>query len=214
MRCTRAGMETARPFLTGTHAANARWLQFHKLGNFAEPEKNLNKKRRQTAHSMVNLNIPYLDVHKYVRQNDKEANEMKLGKRIGAVALGTALALSIAACGGGTANKEDATEKIRAASEKVNAVESMEATMVMEMDMSVMGQKVETDTTMAMSCFNDPAKMKADMTMDMGSLGSVSMSILPRPTATPTICTSMTAIPGLKRVPPSTCWSSMTLSRA
>lgn len=126
---------------------------------------------------MVNLNTPYLDVHKYVRQNDKEANEMKLGKRIGAVALGTALALSIAACGGGTANKEDATEKIRAASEKVNAVESMEATMVMEMDMSVMGQKVETDTTMAMSCFNDPVKMKADMTMDMGSLGSVSMSI-------------------------------------
>ena len=81
------------------------------------------------------------------------------------------------ACGNGTANKEDATEKIRAATEKVNAAESMEATMVMEMDMSAMGQSVQTDTTMDMVCFNDPMKMKADMTMDMGALGSVSMSI-------------------------------------
>ena len=102
---------------------------------------------------------------------------MKSGKRIAALALGAALTLSMTACGGGTANKEDATAKIRAASEKVNAVESMEATMVMEMDMTAMGQKVETDTTMDMVCFNDPMKMKADMTMDMGSLGSVSMSI-------------------------------------
>ena len=102
---------------------------------------------------------------------------MKLRTRVAAFALGTAMAVSLAACGGGTASKEDATEKIRAASEKVNAVESMEATMVMEMDMSAMGQKVETDTTMDMVCFNDPMKMKADMTMDMGALGSVSMSI-------------------------------------
>ena len=43
--------------------------------------------------------------------------------------------------------------------------------------MSAMGQSVQTDTTMDMVCFNDPMKMKADMTMDMGALGSVSMSI-------------------------------------
>ena len=102
---------------------------------------------------------------------------MKSGKRIAALALGAALTLSMTACGGGTANKEDSTEKVRAATEKVNAVESMEATMVMEMDMSAMGQSVQTDTTMDMVCFNDPMKMKADMTMDMGALGSVSMSI-------------------------------------
>ena len=89
---------------------------------------------------------------------------MRTGKRAAALALGAALTLSMTACGNGTANKEDATEKIRAASEKVNAVESMEATMVMEMDMTAMGQKVETDTTMDMVCFNDPMKMKADMT--------------------------------------------------
>lgn len=102
---------------------------------------------------------------------------MRTGKRAAALALGAALVLSMTACGNGTANKEDATEKIRAATEKVNAAESMEATMVMEMDMSAMGQSVQTDTTMEMVCFNDPMKMKADMTMDMGALGSVSMSI-------------------------------------
>ena len=102
---------------------------------------------------------------------------MRTGKRAAALALGAALTLSMTACGNGTANKEDATEKIRAATEKVNAAESMEATMVMEMDMSAMGQSVQTDTTMDMVCFNDPMKMKADMTMDMGALGSVSMSI-------------------------------------
>ena len=102
---------------------------------------------------------------------------MRTGKRAAALALGAALTLSMTACGNGTANKEDATEKIRAATEKVNAAESMEATMVMEMDMSAMGQSVQTDTTMDMVCFNDPMNMKADMTMDMGALGSVSMSI-------------------------------------
>ena len=105
---------------------------------------------------------------------------MKLRTRVAAFALGTAMAVSLAACGGGTAAKEDVTEKIRAATAKVNEVESMEATMFMEMDMSVMGQSVQADTTMDMVCFNDPVKMKADMTMDMGSLGSVSMSVFAR----------------------------------
>ena len=80
------------------------------------------------------------------------------------------------ACGNG-ANKEESADQIKAAMEKINAVESMDATMYMEMDMSVMGQSIETDTKMDMSCFNDPVKVKADMTMSMGSLGSVSMSV-------------------------------------
>lgn len=101
---------------------------------------------------------------------------MKVGKRAVALALGTVLALSLTACGSNT-GKEDPTEKIRAALEKVNAVKNMDATMVMEMDMSVMGQSVETDTTMDMTCFNDPVKVKADMTMNMGALGGISMSI-------------------------------------
>lgn len=101
---------------------------------------------------------------------------MKLGKRAAALALGALLAVSMTACSNG-ANKEESADQIKAAMEKINAVESMDATMYMEMDMSVMGQSIETDTKMDMSCFNDPVKVKADMTMSMGSLGSVSMSI-------------------------------------
>lgn len=101
---------------------------------------------------------------------------MKFGRRAAALALGGLLALSVTACGG-TTNKNDSADKIQAALSKLNAVKSMDATMFMEMDMSAMGQSIETDTTMNMSCFNDPMKLKADMTMSMGSLGAVSMSI-------------------------------------
>lgn len=101
---------------------------------------------------------------------------MKLGKRAAALALGAVLAVSMTACGSGT-EKQDSADKIQTALEKINAVKSMDATMQMTMNMSVMGQSVETDTTMNMSCFNDPMKVKADMTMNMGTLGSVSMSI-------------------------------------
>lgn len=100
---------------------------------------------------------------------------MKQSKRLAAGMLSGVLMVTLAACGGGTT--KDATADIQAATEKMNALESMDATMVMEMDMSVMGQTVETDTLMTMSCFNDPLKLKADMSMDMGSYGSISMSI-------------------------------------
>lgn len=99
---------------------------------------------------------------------------MKFGKRIAAFALSAALALSLAACGSGT---EKSTGDIATALEKINAVKSLEATMVMEMDMSLMGQSMETETAMNMVCFNDPMKLKADMTMDMGKLGSFTMNM-------------------------------------
>ena len=98
---------------------------------------------------------------------------MKPGKRTAAIALGILLAVSMTACGGAEKSAGD----IPTALEKINAVKSMDATMVMEMDMSVMGQSMETETTMNMSCFSDPMKLKADMTMDMGQLGSVDMSM-------------------------------------
>ena len=101
---------------------------------------------------------------------------MKSGKRIAVLALGAALTLSMTACGG-TENKDNSSGDIGTAMEKLNAVSSLDATMVMEMNMSVMEQVMETKTTMNMSCFNDPMKLKADMTMDMGDLGSVDMSM-------------------------------------
>ena len=101
---------------------------------------------------------------------------MEFGRRAAALTLGGLLALSVTACGG-TTNKGNSAEKIQAALEKINAIQSMDATMFMEMDMSAMGQSIETDTTMNMSCFNDPMKLKADMTVSMGELGAVSMSV-------------------------------------
>lgn len=98
---------------------------------------------------------------------------MKPGKRTAAIALGILLAVSMTACGG----TEEAAGDIPTALEKINAIKSLDATMVMEMDMSIMDQTMETETTMNMSCFNDPMKLKADMTMDMGQLGSMNMSM-------------------------------------
>lgn len=98
---------------------------------------------------------------------------MKPGKRTTAIALGILLAVSMTACGG----TEETAGDIPTALEKINAVKSLDATMVMEMDMSIMDQTMETETTMNMSCFNDPMKLKADMTMDMGQLGSMNMSM-------------------------------------
>ena len=98
---------------------------------------------------------------------------MKPGKRTAAIALGILLAVSMTACGGAEKSAGD----IPTALEKINAVKSMDATMVMEMDMSVMGQSMETETTMNMSCFNDPMKLKADMSMDMGEIGSATMNV-------------------------------------
>lgn len=105
---------------------------------------------------------------------------MKLAKRTAVLALGGLLALSAAACGGGTTGADDPQARIQAAAEKVNAAESMEAAMTMEMDMTVMGQTLESDTVMNMVCFTDPMKLKADMTMDMGELGSLSMTMYAR----------------------------------
>ena len=100
---------------------------------------------------------------------------MNSNRRTAALLLAAAMTVSLAACGNGA--NQDPTAAIQAALEKIDAVESMDAVMFMEMDMSVMGQSIEADTTMNMSCFNDPVKLKADMTMNMGAMGSVSMSI-------------------------------------
>ena len=100
---------------------------------------------------------------------------MNSNRRTAALLLAAAMTVSLAACGNGA--NQDPTAAIQAALEKIDAVESMDAVMFMEMDMSVMGQSIEADTTMNMSCFNDPVKLKADMTMSMGAMGSVSMSI-------------------------------------
>lgn len=68
---------------------------------------------------------------------------------------------------------------------KAESVTSMEAQMVMDMDMNISAngqeQTVESTTTMDMVCFSDPLRIKMDMTMDMGEQGSVNMQVYAEP---------------------------------
>lgn len=78
-------------------------------------------------------------------------------------------------------------DPMEAAMKNMESVTSMEAQMIMDMDMSVSAngqeQTLETSTVMDMVCFNDPLKIKVDMTMDMGvQQGTLDMKIYAEPT--------------------------------
>lgn len=76
-------------------------------------------------------------------------------------------------------------DPIEEAMKNMESVTSMEAQMVMDMDMIVSAngqeQTIESVTTMDMVCFTDPLKIKMDMTMDMGDQGSVNMQVYAEP---------------------------------
>lgn len=80
--------------------------------------------------------------------------------------LAALLALCLAACSG--------SDPLAAAQKNIQKVSSMDAKMVMTMDMEVMGETLETVTTMETSVFTSPSRLKMDMSMDMGALGSLS----------------------------------------
>lgn len=74
---------------------------------------------------------------------------------------------------------------IEEAMKKMQSVNSMEAQMVMDMDITLAynGQveKLETTSAMNMVCFADPLKFKVDMVMDMGDEGSTVMYMYGEP---------------------------------
>lgn len=80
-----------------------------------------------------------------------------------------------------TETPADVDNPMAAALENMNSVTSMEAKMVIEMDLTMeaegQSQAVESVTTMDMAYFTDPMKIKMEMTMDMGAQGSASMSV-------------------------------------
>ena len=71
------------------------------------------------------------------------------------------------------------------AMKNMESVTSMEAQMIMDMDMTISAdgqeQAVESTTTMDMVYFSDPLKIKMDMTMDMGAQGSMNMQVYAEP---------------------------------
>lgn len=98
---------------------------------------------------------------------------MKRGRRAAALALGALLVLSAAACGGG----EDPAAVIQSALEKLNAAESLEADVQLELGLSVVGISVEAQGDGSLSYFSDPMKLKAEMEVSMGALGSNAMNL-------------------------------------
>lgn len=74
---------------------------------------------------------------------------------------------------------------IEEAMKNMQSVNSMEAQMVMDMDIAVAfngrEEKLETTTAMNMVCFANPLKFKVDMIMDMGDLGSTVMYMYGEP---------------------------------
>ena len=115
---------------------------------------------------------------------------MKRKNRLFAMLLALAMVLTLAACGGGDENKDGAkdpagdtkepaaqADPLEEARKVMAAAKSMDAAMVMEMNLTAGGQAMVTTTTMAMSMFTDPLKMQVEVEMDMGELGSQAMSI-------------------------------------
>ena len=92
-------------------------------------------------------------------------------KKYTAMLLALCAALNLTACGG------SGKDPLAAAMENMSKVESMDAKMVMEMDMTAGDQTLETVTTIDTSLFTEPMRMKVDMTMDMSGYGDASMEI-------------------------------------
>lgn len=98
---------------------------------------------------------------------------MKRANRIAALLAAAILALGLSACAGDGGE----SDPLKAAMANLDAAKSMDACMVMEMDMEANGEKLESVTTMDTSVFTDPMRMKVDVTMDMGAYGSATSSI-------------------------------------
>lgn len=103
---------------------------------------------------------------------------MKLWKCALGLALAGVMAIGLPACG---SPKLSEAEILAAAVKQSQEVTSMDANMVMELDMSLtvngQTQTMESISTVEMSMFVNPTKMKAEIEMDMGELGKQTMSL-------------------------------------
>ncbi len=102
-------------------------------------------------------------------------------KKYTAMLLALCAAMNLTACGGSGGGNGGSggsgKDPLAAAMENMSKVESMDAKMVMEMDMTAGDQTLETVTTIDTSLFTEPMRLKVDMTMDMSGYGDVGMEI-------------------------------------
>lgn len=93
---------------------------------------------------------------------------MKKNVRFSSLLVALALIVSLTACGG-------ESDPLAAAIKNMSEAESMDVTMVMEMDLEAGGETLESVTTMETTVFTEPMRMKINMNTDLGSLGTVDM---------------------------------------
>lgn len=93
---------------------------------------------------------------------------MKKNVRFSSLLVALALIVSLTACGG-------ESDPLAAAMKNMSEAESMDVTMVMEMDMEAGGETLESVTTMETTVFTEPMRMKINMNLNFGGLGTVDM---------------------------------------
>ncbi len=127
---------------------------------------------------------------------------MKMRNKFLALLLAVSVTCTAAACGGADDSSQSAKDPVTedtsadnetdepddadvdvyaAAQEKMKEIKSLNGKMTAEisMNMSANGesQALETTSTVDMSCFYDPVRFKADISMDAGEAGSTNMSM-------------------------------------
>ena len=107
-------------------------------------------------------------------------------KKFGTILLALVLIASLAACGGGTATVDPAERAFETYSNIMQRLSiqpghsgAYDIDFVMDMDMTILGETIETTSTgnMRMIVDGDDAEMSMTMYMDMGGLGSTSMEM-------------------------------------
>lgn len=76
-----------------------------------------------------------------------------------------------------TQRSQTAEEKVGQALDKLQRAESMETTLTMDMEMKLLWMKMSAQATMDMVTIKDPMKIRAEMTLDLGWLGSSELQV-------------------------------------
>lgn len=104
----------------------------------------------------------------------------KMKQRI-ALFCAVAFMLALSACGGAKESKEDIAKRLADAETKVAEAQSMQADLVMNMDMTLeadgQSHPMNTKTNMTMLLFNHPMKMKLDMSATTEQSGTEAINM-------------------------------------
>ncbi|MDE7220190.1 MAG: hypothetical protein K2O45_11300 [Oscillospiraceae bacterium] len=99
---------------------------------------------------------------------------MRKMNRIAALLAAAILTLSLTACGGGGGNGQTGgKDPLVAAQENMNAAASMDAVMTMNMELEMGGETVKTVTSMDMTMFTEPMRMRVEASTEAAGQSAV-----------------------------------------